>query len=337
MRPRVSVLMPVYDAAATLPAALESVLSQRGVELELIAVNDGSTDGGGELLEHFARRDRRLRVIHRGHDGLVAALNAGLAECRGRYVARMDADDLMLPGRLALQAAYLDNHPETAGVGCRARVEPRQAMTAGARRYLDWNNSLVQVDEIRRGAFIESPLIHPTLTLRRRVLTAAGGWRDFDGPEDYDLWLRLLFDEGLGLAKLPLVLHIWRDGPRRLTRTDPRYRAVAFRALKARYLARLIRERNRGYVVWGCGPLGKALIRVLRGEGLPPPRAIVEVHPGRIGEVIQDAPVIAVGGAEQYREALQLGAVGQTGARKRIREALAGLELVEGRDCWMTA
>jgi len=338
--------MPVRDARGTVARAAASCLEQQGVEPELIGVDDGSTDGSGELLEGLARRDERIKVIRGPNRGLVAALNAGLAECRGRYVARMDADDEMLPDRLARQVEYLMEHPELAGVGCRVRVEPENKMTAGARRYLDWSNSLVTPAEIRREIFVESPLVHPSVTLRRGVLETAGGWRTFDGPEDYDLWLRLVFDFGMSLAKVPEVLHLWRDRPGRLTRTDPRYRPAAFLRLKCRYLARHVIEPRGGWVLWGCGPVGKALARELAGLGWRP-EAIVEVHPGRIGEVIAGAPVVPVERAGDFcrrhsslrsvRRFVHLGAVGQAGARERMRKEIGRLGLVEGVDFLFTA
>jgi glycosyltransferase involved in cell wall biosynthesis len=315
---------------------VESCLDQRGVELELVCVDDGSTDGGGEFLEESARRDARIRVLRTAHRGLVAALNAGLAACRGELVARLDADDLMLPGRLAKQVVYLQEHPDTVGVGCRVRVEPEGAMTDGARRYLDWSNSLVTPADLRRELFVESPLVHPTMTLRRRVLEEANGWRWFDGPEDYDLWLRLVFDHGLELAKVPEVLHVWNDRPERLTRSDRRYRPEAFLALKCRYLVEYAIEPRGGYVLWGCGPVGKALARGLERLGWRP-EAIVEVHPGRIGEKIFGAPVIPVERAADFSRFVHLGAVGQAGARERMRVEIERLALAEGEGFFFTA
>ncbi len=328
--------MPAYNAGAALARAVGSCLAQRGVELELVIVDDGSTDGSRALLEDFARRDKRVRPLFESHRGLVGALNRGLAECRGEYVARMDADDAMLPGRLAKQVELLRERPELAGVGCLVRVEPEGELTDGARRYLAWNNSLVSPEDIRREIFIESPLVHPTVTLRRKVLVEADGWRAYDGPEDYDLWLRLILDRGLKLAKVPEVLHVWNDRPDRLTRTDPRYRPAAFLALKARYLAKFEIAPRGGYVLWGCGPVGKALMRELGKLGWRP-EAIVEVHPGRIGEVIGGAPVIPVERAGDYRGFVHLGAVGRVGGRSRMREAIAGLGLTEGKNFFFTA
>src|SRR5205809_960509 len=110
--PRVSVLLPVRDAGSTLDAAITSVLGQTLRDLELVAVDDGSRDDGGERLEAWAARDPRVRVLRRPAHGLVAALEEGRRHCRAPFVARMDADDLCHPERLAAQLAYLETHPQ---------------------------------------------------------------------------------------------------------------------------------------------------------------------------------------------------------------------------------
>ncbi|HMP05365.1 MAG TPA: glycosyltransferase family 2 protein [Lacipirellulaceae bacterium] len=113
--PRVSVLMTVYNGMPFLPEAVESLFAQTLSDFELVVVDDGSTDGTGEYLASVT--DPRLRVITRENGGTSAAANQGLTACVGEYVARMDADDVSLPTRLAEQAAYLDAHPEVGLVG----------------------------------------------------------------------------------------------------------------------------------------------------------------------------------------------------------------------------
>src|SRR5690606_25812923 len=110
--PAVSVLMPCYNAAATLDETLASLAAQNHSDFEIVAVDDGSRDDTLAILHNWAAREPRLRVLAREHAGIIPALNAGLEACRGAYVARMDADDLSDPARLSKQSAYLDAHPE---------------------------------------------------------------------------------------------------------------------------------------------------------------------------------------------------------------------------------
>ena len=312
--PRVSVLLPVRDAASTLDACLESLLGQSLRDLEVVAVDDGSRDGSRALLEDRARRDPRLVVLPTPARGLAAALNTALASARSPLVARMDADDVAHEDRLALQAERLRADPGVDVLGCRVSLFPEARR--GMRAYVGWQNALLDHREIVRDLFVESPLVHPTAALRRETLLALGGWRDFDGPEDYDLWLRA-WEAGLRFGKLPETLLAWRDSPGRLTRTDPRYAPDRFVALKCAVLARGPLA-GRPAVVWGAGPIGKRFARGLRERGVAV-RAFVEVDPRKVGGKIHGVPVVSVEAGASLRGPLHLAAVGQPGARERIR------------------
>lgn len=331
-RPLVSVLLPVRDAGARLEACLASLRAQTLAEHEVVAVDDGSTDGSGERLRARAAADARLRVVHTPPRGIVAALERARGEARAELVARMDADDLAHPGRLEAQVARLRAEPGLAVLGC--RVEVAAATGAGMRAYADWVNSLVDHDAMARERFVESPLVHPTVAMRAAALRELGGYRDFEGPEDYDLWLRA-FDAGLRFAKLEERLLDWRDSPGRLTRTSARYSPAAFRRLK---VAALVRGplAGRPAVVWGAGPVGKAFARALAEAGARV-AAFVEVSPRRLGQRIHGAPVVAVAEAARLADALHLGAVGQSGARARVRAEAARVGLVEGHGFFAVA
>jgi hypothetical protein len=247
-------------------------------------------------------------------------------------VARMDADDLARAPRLARQAERLERDPEVDVLGCRVALAPSPgaATWEGMRAYVEWQNALVDHVAIARDRFVESPLVHPSVAMRTATLRRLGGWRDFDGPEDYDLWLRG-FDGGLRFAKVAETLLEWRDSPGRLTRTDPRYAPGRFLALKLEALGRGALLGGRGVVVWGTGPVGKAWSRALRAAGHEV-RAFVEVDPRKVGGCLHGAPVVAVPEAGRFRGPLHLAAVGQRGARERIRAEGALLGLADGID-----
>jgi glycosyltransferase involved in cell wall biosynthesis len=327
----------VRDAAETLPACLNSLANQTLRDHEVVAVDDGSRDGSAELLEARTFRDPRLRVLRTPPRGLVAALGLALSEARGPVVARMDADDVAHPERLERQIARLESDPEVDVLGCRVELlsTPGVPPSGGMRAYVDWLNQLLDHASMARDRFVESPLVHPSVALRRETLLALGGWRDIPLPEDYDLWLRA-FDAGLRFAKLPQTLLAWRDRPRRLTRTDPRYAAERFLALKLVALRRGPLHGDRPAVVWGAGPVGKSWARALRRAGIPV-EALVEVDPRKIGETIHGAPVLGVDDVAAVRGAVHLAAVGQRGARERIRAVARRLGLVEGSDLFAVA
>ena len=326
-----SVLLPVRDAAATLAECLDSLAAQTLADHEVVVVDDGSTDASSQLLRGRAREDGRLRLLTTPPRGIAAALNLALAEARAPLVARMDADDVAHPERLALQAARLEADAGVDVLGCRVeRVAEGVPAGGGMGDYVEWLNSLLDHESMARDRFVESPLVHPSVASRRDALASLGGWRDFDGPEDYDLWLRG-FDEGLRFAKLPEVLLRWRDRPSRATRTDPRYAAPRFLEVKRAALERGPLKAGREVVVWGAGPVGKGWARALLATGHRL-AAFVEVDPRKLGGRVLGAPVLSVGDGAALRGPLHLAAVGQKGARARIRAEAARRGLVEGEE-----
>lgn len=185
--PKLSCLMPAYNAERYIQAALDSVLSQTFVNFELIVVNDESTDGTRAILDEYARKDPRVRVFHEQHGGVVSSLNKGLAHCVGEYVARMDADDICAPERFAVQVKYLDEHPGCACVGGLYMDIDEAGTHRGIFRYN--RNRVTSFDSFPVRVALTC---HPLATFRRSILTSVGGYRStFPHAEDYDLFLRI--------------------------------------------------------------------------------------------------------------------------------------------------
>jgi len=334
----VSVIMPVYDAARTVAAALDSMRAQTEPAWELIAVDDGSRDGSGAILDDAARRDPRVRVIHAPHRGIVAALNAGLAVARGRVIARMDADDLSMPARLACQRRHLDEHLDVGLVACRVRFDGDPVRAAGYARYVAWTNGLLTHEEIAAARFVDSPLAHPSVMFRRELVERLGGYAAGDLPEDYELWLRWL-DAGVRMEKLAQTLVAWTDDPARLSRRDPRYRPDAFDRVKARYLARWVERqapRRRAVIVWGAGRTSRRRARHLIDAGLDV-TAYIDIDPRKIGRVIDGRRVLHAEELPPVGDAFVVACVGSVGAREQIEARLRGAGYGEGVDYLLAA
>src|SRR5512140_3228659 len=235
--PRVAVLMPARDAAATVRAAARSILRQTLRDLTLVAVDDGSSDGTAEVLARLAERDARLTVVASPARGIAAALGRGLARCDAEVIARMDADDLAHPRRLERQVEALTAAPALWAVGAQVRAFPRRHVRGGMLRYVEWVNGLVTPALVARDLLVEAPLVHPAAAIRRSALERLGGWRDGPFPEDYDLWLRTA-ESGGALTNVAEPLLLWRERADRATRTDPRYALARHVALKVSHLAR---------------------------------------------------------------------------------------------------
>jgi glycosyltransferase involved in cell wall biosynthesis len=314
----VDVLLPVRDAATTIPETLDSIGLQTLADFRCLVLDDGSTDASAAIAEEFARRDPRFVVRRFPPRGLAATLNAGLAEVEAPLVARIDADDVMEKERLAAQVACLRERPDVDVVSCHVRffgdVSPRQ------RAYETWLNSAVTHEEIVRDLFVESPLAHPSVTVRAERLLALGGWRQFDGPEDYDLWLRA-WRAAWTFAKLPRTLVRIRHHARRLTRVDPRYARRAFLDCKAEHLVEAIGLAGREVIVWGAGRDGIRAAKALRRRGVAI-RCLVDVAATKIGRRTMGVAVCAHETLRAKPGCFVVVAVGVQGARSEIREAL---------------
>ncbi|HSP78067.1 MAG TPA: glycosyltransferase, partial [Myxococcaceae bacterium] len=253
-----------------------------------------------------------------------------LSRATSPYVARMDADDEALPRRLEASVAALEEDASLAGVGTGVEMfREDQPVSPSMRGYAEWLNGLTTAELLHRERFIESPVCHPSVCLRREAVVAEGGWEHGDFPEDYELWLRLI-DRGWRMRNLPEVLLRWRDSGERLTRTDPRYAHKRFIWVKARYLARSREVGGRPLVVWGTGPGGLTLTRFLLAEGARVER-FIDVHPRKVGTLIHGIPVDPPESLGVPPEDTHLvAAVGVRGIRDEIRDTLTALGWKEG-------
>ena len=328
--PLVSVVLPVRDGAATLGAALQSLGAQTFRRFEVIVVDDGSRDDTAPVARRWERRDGRIRLVRTPRAGIVSALRHGLAEARGPLVARMDADDVCHPARLAAQVDLLERRPDLAGCGTGVRYVPSSSVTARAAEYAAWLNSMTAWETVAANIFVECPLAHPTFMFRAAALGAVGGYRDRGWPEDYDLLLRL-WRHGHRFVTVPRVLLDWNNRDGRLSRAHPAYSLDAFRACRVHHLRRSLLAGRSGVVVWGAGPTGKSLAQECLRQDVAV-RAFIEVDPRKIGQVIHGAPVHDAAAATTFSDALHLGAVARSAGRSAVRSAAAENGLSEGVD-----
>ena len=312
--PTISVVIPCFNACETLASSLESILQQSFADFEVVWFDDGSTDEGAEMVESYAVRDPRIRLLRSEHVGIVEALRRACSAARGRYIARMDADDVAHPERLSRQVAYFERHPEMGLCGTQVRTVGEDIGT-GRERYEAWINALTAHEEIVRDFFVECPVAHPTLMIRREVFEAVGGYEDRGWAEDYDLLMRC-FGASVRMGNVPEPLLEWRNGAGRLSVRDERYSLPNFRALKRHYLFQsYLKDRTR-FFQWGAGEVGKSWLA--EWENLRP-EAVAEVNPRKLGKVIHGTRVIAPLELPRPGEGFTVVAVGAPGAREDIR------------------
>ncbi len=327
MKPLVSVVMPVRNGGSFLAGAVQSILEQSLQELELLLVDDHSGDGA---IDRLPRQDDRLVVLNHAGKGVSAAFNAGLSRARGRFIARMDSDDIALPGRLEQQVEYLGSHNDVAICGACVEIFSEQPVAGGNERYQAWLNNCRTPAEIRREMFIESPIPNPTATFRASALNKLGGYHDPAWPEDYDLYLRA-DAMGMKMGKPPGCLLRWREHGGRLTRTESRYSQKNFQAAKAHYLAKSRLAPGGPIVIWGAGPGGRLMHDLLEGEGVAV-QGFLDIHPRRIGGQKRGLPVWPLDDLPALAGSFILVAVGTAGVRPEIREFMDRHARIEGED-----
>jgi glycosyltransferase involved in cell wall biosynthesis len=327
--PLVSVLLPFHNAAETMADCIDSVLAQTLNDFEIITVNDFSNDASLQILQAYS--DDRIRIINNKHRGLVSALNTGLACCNAPLVARMDADDIMYPHRLAKQYEYMRQHHEVVLLATQARKFPEASIRNGYREYMRWQNSVLSHEDVHRQIYIESPFAHPSVMFRRDSVIAAGAYRHGAFPEDYELWLRLLH-LGHRMEKLPQVLLDWRESEKRLSRVSDNYSRNAFDVIRADYLSRDERIHNRRIAFWGAGRKTRQRVRRLLDKGYEPV-AWIDIDPKKIGNRINGVEVVEPAWLEQSGDKpFVLNYVTNHGARDIARQYLQRIGYVMGQD-----
>ncbi len=337
-RPKISVVLPVRNAAASLGAALESVRAQTFADWELIVVNDGASDETAAILNKFAAAEPRIRVLIQPPLGIVRALKLGCAQARGACVARMDADDLMLPERLEKQFRFLEEHPGFSVVSSRVKYGGDVSLQNGYALHVEWVNSLLAPESMELRRFVESPVAHPSVMFRRSLLQRFGGYQEGDFPEDYELWLHWM-DQGVRFAKLDEELLVWNDLPDRLSRADLRYCLDAFYRIKCHYLARWIRdhvELSREIWLWGAGRITRKRFRTLECEGIDI-SGFIDVDDKKIGTLPDKRAVVLPSDMPPARRSFIVAGVGSRGARDYICGCLEKAKRQEGRDFVLAA
>lgn len=224
--PKVTVLMPVHNGERYLAAAIESILAQTFADFELLIIDDGSTDRSHEIARAYA--DPRIRLVRNTQNlRLIATLNRGLEEARGEYVARMDADDISLPGRLEAQAKFLDRYAGVGVLGAAVQTIDADGKPNGVARFPLSHNL------IRWTLCFQSPIAHPAAMMRKALVRRLGGYRSHAlHCEDYDLWWRA--SEVTQLANLgEVLLKLRKHGDNITVRHSSTHDAVAVDVCRA--------------------------------------------------------------------------------------------------------
>jgi glycosyltransferase involved in cell wall biosynthesis len=241
--PTISILMPVYNGGQFLAPAINSILNQSLTDFEFIIINDGSNDNSDAIIRSYLSRDNRIRYVSRENTGLINTLNEGLAYCRGRYVARMDADDISLPERLRTQFEFMENNPSILVCGTSVRkIDEKDNEIGFLRKPEDF-------DMVRAYSVFRSPVMHPSSFFRYENKFSYD--TEYLHAEDYELWTRLLI-AGYEIANLPSVGLLYRESSGNISSLHADKMQETSRAIHSRYIeemfaTRLTPDKLRGF------------------------------------------------------------------------------------------
>ena len=265
---KVSVILPFFNAELSLQKAIESIVNQDFTDFELILINNNSTDKSTEIASTFVNTNPNVKLYHESKQGVVFASRLGFSKSEGKYIARMDADDIAFPQKLSLQTELLDKNTDIDAVAGLVKYHSLMPNTEGFERFVNWSNSVQTCNDIELNRFIEFPIVNPTLMFRREVIEKNGFYKSGNFPEDYEMFLRWI-ENGVKFAKINEYLLQWNDSKNRLTRTDSIYSAESFYKIKAKYLAKWLKKQGHTKIaVWGAGKRPRKRAKFLEDFGI---------------------------------------------------------------------
>ena len=254
--------MPAHNAEKYLESCLESIIRQDHQDWELIAVDDGSEDRTLEILNQFKEKESRIKCISQDKAGIIPALQMAYSKTKGKFICRMDADDVMPEQKFSsmLQAwtAVGKGHLITGKVS----YFSEQPLGDGYLRYANWINNLVDSDVHYKQIYRECVIPSCAWLIHRTDFEKCGGFQSDIYPEDYDLCFRF-YQHRIKVVPIDQILHFWRDHSLRSSRNDPNYLDNNFLNIKLRYFINIELNSKQKVTLWGAGKKGKEMAKLL--------------------------------------------------------------------------
>ncbi len=259
----ISVILPAKNAAEFIADTIASIQNQSIFDWECICVDDGSEDHTLEILESFSKSDHRIKVLSNPGVGVISALRFGYEQSTGRFITRMDADDLMPQKKLEI----LKDELIRVGKGnvVTGKVKYFNTLGQGFLNYEYWLNSLVDSNTHWNELYKECVIASPNWMIHREDLDEANAFTPETYPEDYDLVFRF-YQQGFKVASVNAITHLWRDHENRASRNSELYADNTFIPLKVNYFKKLSWNSEKTILLWGAGKKGKILAKALQSE-----------------------------------------------------------------------
>ncbi|MDO6596826.1 glycosyltransferase family 2 protein [Oceanihabitans sp. 2_MG-2023] len=266
--PLISIITPFKNTEAFLTACLDSILNQSYTNWELIIVDDNSTDFSYQLVEHYAKKDTRIKLLKNNGEGIIDALQLAFKNSYGTYITRMDSDDIMHPNKLKIMLySLLEKGKKHVAIGL-VKYFSETGISNGYARYETWINDLTRKGTNYSEIYKECVIPSPCWMLHREDFIAAEAFNPNRYPEDYDLTFRF-YKQNYKCIPCNQVLHQWRDYSTRTSRTHEHYAQNYFLDIKLHYFLELDYNTKRPITIWGAGTKGKNIAKALIEKKIP--------------------------------------------------------------------
>ncbi len=327
--PLVSILIPFKDTAHFLPECLDSILNQEYTHWEVLSINDHSTDGSREVVNGFAQKDPRVKVLENEGKGIIEALQTAYAKSNGTLITRMDSDDVMSPNKLQVFVQSLLKRGKGHLAVGQVRYFSDRGISNGYERYEQWLNGLTLNGSNYSEIYKECVIPSPCWMVHREDLDACGAFQPNRYPEDYDLTFRF-YEKGLRCIPCNQVLHYWRDYDTRTSRTSEHYAQNYFLEIKLHYFLELEYDTSRPLAVWGAGNKGKEIAKGILKRN-------IEFYwlcdnPNKIGKSIYGKKMLHYTTLQRLKNSQSIVTVANEEAQKMIRDYFLGLGQKSGVD-----
>lgn len=266
-QPLVSILIPFKNTEIFLPECLDSVLSQSYDNWEVLAVDDNSADGSGQIVASYSLKDQRIQLHTNKGIGIIEALRTAYSLCQGQLITRMDSDDIMTPNKLEVMARALIKHGQKHLATGKVKYFSDRGIGDGYSRYEKWLNELTARGTNYSEIYKECVIPSPCWMVFREDLDACRAFEPDRYPEDYDLAFRF-YEKNLKCIPCNEMLHYWRDYDTRTSRTSEHYAQNHFLDIKLHYFIQLDYDPRRPLTIWGAGNKGKTIARKLSEKGI---------------------------------------------------------------------
>ncbi|CAM4262222.1 glycosyltransferase family 2 protein [Zobellia nedashkovskayae] len=266
-QPLVSILIPFKNTEAFLNQCLDSIIEQKYINWQVLAVNDESSDGSLNLVKSYAKNDARIHLFNNEGNGIIEALRTAYKQSKGQFITRMDSDDIMTAEKLeTMVESLLENGKGHLAVG-QVRYFSHRGISNGYERYEKWLNHLTESGDNYSEIYKECVIPSPCWMVFREDLDRCGAFAPDLYPEDYDLAFRF-YQNGLKCIPCSKLLHLWRDYDTRTSRTSEHYAQNYFLDIKLRYFLKLNYNPARPLTVWGAGTKGKEIAKILQEQNI---------------------------------------------------------------------